>query len=199
MRYLLLLVLLLGCGPSKKPSLDLNNYDRAGSAGPMRLYMEPGLTHEQYQWFSNTANLVGSAYQQGYAAVHFGPETYSMTFPPPTGRIDLVPIGTLLSRPARYVNYNDMVPTIVIDGPVNGYTPTGPGAGCKAGLVWVKDGRQAIMVTLGTKGECAGLYTALNYRYERENAPDDQIDWYRYWAQVYAIDDTISDAIRNSR
>jgi hypothetical protein len=188
---LCLCLLLAGCGNSTgyKPQ-------PMGWAGPISLFRVSDLTWEEASWVTGAANAHATAFTMGYSVV--ADTDVEMMFAGQATPTRLVRQGTLLSRPGHTFPIGKRFSAVVSKAPVSGANPAGPGISYRA-LRCDEYGDPAAMIQLDEKCTMHGLYTIMMYNFEADQAPKDQVGWYRWWAEVYEMDRLLSEMIRKSR
>lgn len=205
---LLLLTTLIGCGDSQGVTYDLENDFRSyGNMFNIYLYIHNDLDdynkHPKLgQYVLESARFHYLAFNQGVSTIYQGPPMV-MNFGNGQGPQTLVNTGQFLYKSGYNPSYYNTVRVAITVGPAVGYGPMGPGHHNRA-ISKDTEGNTIIVVQydkLGEgKGTLDGFYTMLQYYYNNGSIPkDDQIIWHTKWAEIFAIDESISLALRNTR
>lgn len=202
--YCLLSVVLISAGCSGK-SHDYQPQPM-GSAGYLSIFRWCDLTWQEHRWVLDAARTHDYAFTCGYTVV--APNDVYMSFSHLPQPVLLVAAGQTISRPAyQYSGYNTRHSAVVDKKRVRGATPTGPGLHFRT-LRKDQDGNTVIMIELDAECTMHGLYTMLIYANAKEGTPTgppklgvgcDEVEWYRWWAEVYEMDREISNQIRAHR
>jgi hypothetical protein len=208
--YLIFGIIVLGCGDSKGPNdINLDEYDNWGGIGPMVLYKDPELTYKQQYDAYSALYEHSNRFTFGSYIVYMGPEMTTEDF-----CITSVPRQTLVAH-GQFVTVSGHGPApsrvnvVVTKGPVNGYVPMGPGVGNLGAYVVAKKpystGEPTILVSIDDGSgvnSIPHLYKMLHYYYNQvlvDRMPKGEVEWYKRWAEIHAIQWDINETIRQSR